>query len=88
MPVLAVLDEFAHHDQAIELWKAAKPVTVWGYPIRILSTHNGQQSLFYKLIEEVKSGKLNWNLHTTTIYTAVEQGLVDAIYGEKVSEEE
>jgi phage FluMu gp28-like protein len=83
-----VLDEFAHHNQEVELWKAAKPVTVWGYPLRILSTHNGQQSLFYHFIEDIRAGNLNWSLHTTTIHSAVEQGLMDAILGRKAQPEE
>ena len=82
-----VLDEFAHHDQDTEMWKAAKPATAWGYPIRILSTHNGKQCLFYRFIEEIQSGKLPWKLHKTTIYDAVQQKLVDAMQGKRVSKE-
>jgi phage FluMu gp28-like protein len=83
-----VLDEFAFHNDAVALWKAAKPVITWGYPLRILSTHHGKQSLFYKFVESIKSGKLNWSLHTTTIFDAVEQGLVDKIYKRKTTKEE
>jgi phage FluMu gp28-like protein len=83
-----VLDEFAFHNDAVALWKAAKPVITWGFPLRILSTHKGKQSLFYKFVESIKSGKLNWSLHTTTIFDAVEQGLVDKIYKRKTTNEE
>jgi len=83
-----VLDEFAFHNDAVALWKAAKPVITWGFPLRILSTHKGKQSLFYKFVESIKSGKLNWSLHTTTIFDAVEQGLVDKIYKRKTTKEE
>lgn len=83
-----VLDEFAFHSDAVQLWKAAKPVITWGYPLRILSTHKGKQSLFYKFVESIKTGKLNWSLHTTTIFDAVEQGLVDKIYKRKTTEQE
>lgn len=83
-----VLDEFAFHNDAVALWKAAKPVITWGYPLRILSTHHGKQTLFYKFIESIKSGKLNWSLHTTTIFDAVEQGLVDKIYKRKTTKQE
>ena len=38
-----VLDEFAFHNSPEELWKAARPCITWGYPLRILSTHNGQK---------------------------------------------
>ncbi len=83
-----VLDEFAFHSDAMQLWKAAKPVITWGYPLRILSTHKGKQSLFYKFVESIKTGKLDWSLHTTTIFDAVEQGLVDKIYKRKTTKEE
>ncbi len=76
-----VLDEFAHHLNAFELWKAAKPVSSWGFPIRILSTHNGKQSLFYKFVEESKSPDSAWSLHKTTIHDAVNDGLVNAVLG-------
>jgi len=83
-----VLDEFAHHDNQIELWKAAKPTAVWGYPIRIISTHNGKKSQFYKFIEKIKNNKLDWSLHTTTIFDAVNCGLVDKIFNKEVSQYE
>lgn len=83
-----VLDEFAHHDDQLAMWKAAKPSATWGFPIRILSTHNGKQSLFYKFTERVKCKELNWSLHTTDIFAAVSDGLVDKIYKRETTEEE
>jgi phage FluMu gp28-like protein len=83
-----VWDEAAWHDDQPALWKAAKPTTTWGFPLRILSTHNGQQSLFFKFIDKIKKGKLGWSLHTTTIHKAVEDGLVDKIFGRKTTEVE
>lgn len=83
-----VLDEFAFHKDQLALWKAAKPAITWGFPLRILSTHNGKQNLFYKFIESIKQSKLNWAHHKTDIYTAVDQGLVDKILGHKTTKEE
>ncbi len=83
-----VLDEFAHHNDQDELWKAARPCVTWGYPIRILSTHNGQSCRFFKFIQEVENGRLNWSLHTTSIQLAVDEGLVDKILQKKVTEED
>lgn len=80
-----VLDEFAWHENAGELWKAAKPAITWGYPLRILSTHHGKQSLFYNFCEKVKSGELPWSIHTVDIYQAVNEGLVDKILGQKTT---
>ncbi len=83
-----VLDEFAHHSDQDELWKAARPCVTWGFPLRILSTHNGQTCRFYKFIEQVNKGKLNWNLHTTPVQKAVEDGLVDKILNKIATDEE
>lgn len=83
-----VLDEFAHHDKPEELWAAARPCITWGYPLRILSTHNGQSTLFFKLINDIEKGNLKWSLHSTSIHLASEEGLVNKIYGRKTSIEE
>lgn len=75
-----VLDEFAHHKDQQAMWTAASAsALIWGYPIRILSTHNGQNSKFYEFIEKINKGKFKWGLHRTTIIDAVEDGLADKI---------
>lgn len=83
-----ILDEFAHHEDAPALWKAAKPSITWGFPLRILSTHNGQQALFFKFVESVKKGKLKWSMHTTDIFKAVEEGLADKILKRVLTDQE
>jgi len=83
-----VLDEFAFHNSADELWKAARPCITWGYPLRILSTHNGQNCLYFKFLDRVQKGKLNWSHHKTPIQLAVSEGLVDRIYQRKTTPHE
>lgn len=83
-----ILDEFAFHGDAAALWKAARPCITWGFPLRILSTHNGQNCKYFNFIQDVKKGKLKWSLHTTTIYQAVAEGLADKILGRKLTDEE
>ena len=83
-----VLDEFAFHNNAEELWKAARPCVTWGYPLRILSTHNGQNCLYYKFIDQVNKGQLKWSLHKTPIQVAVSEGLVDKIYQRDTTKDE
>lgn len=83
-----ILDEFAHHDNARKLWSAARPISTWGFPIRIMSTHNGINSLFNRFIKSVKSGDLNWSLHETSIYDAVKDGLYEKILGRKPTKKE
>jgi len=83
-----ILDEFAWHEDQERLWAAARPCITWGFPLRILSTHNGTNCRYYKFIDGVKKGKLHWSLHTTTIQDAVNQGLVDKILGRKAADKE
>ena len=83
-----VLDEFAFHNNPAELWKAARPCITWGYPLRILSTHNGQSCLYYKFLDQVERGKLKWSHHKTPIQLAVAEGLVDKIFGRKTTKAE
>lgn len=83
-----VLDEFAHHDHQGDLWAAATPCATWSGLIRILSTHNGQNSKYYQFIEDVKKGNMKWSLHTTPIQLAIEEGILDKILGRPASEEE
>ena len=75
-----ILDEFAHHRDAGELWRAASPSgTVWQFPIRILSTHDDTECLFNRFVQGCKKGELDWSLHTVTLNDAIEQGLVKRI---------
>jgi hypothetical protein len=57
---------------------------IWGHNVRIISTHNGEGSLFNKLIQEYRAGKRDptkWSLHSVTLQEAVDQGLVGKILG-------
>lgn len=83
-----VLDEFAHHEDQEALWTAARPCITWGFPLRIISTHNGMTCRFYRFITEVSKGLLKWASHKTPIQLAVEEGLVDKILGRKTTPEE
>lgn len=83
-----ILDEFAFHEQPKKMWKAAFPVTTWGYPLVILSTHNGKNSMFNKFIEDIKAGKKKWFHYKIDIYEAVKQGLADKIIGKQLTKKE
>lgn len=74
-----VLDEFAFHEQPDEMWKAASPAILWGYPIRVFSSHNGKDSRFYRMVEEAREKKKGWSLHTCTIERAIQDGLVEKV---------
>lgn len=83
-----ILDEFAWHEDAEALWAAARPCITWGFPLRILSTHNGTNCRFYRFIDGVKKGKLHWSHHITQIELAVNEGLLDKILRHKATDEE
>ena len=84
-----VLDEFARRDNEFEVWEAASPAgIVWGYPIRIISTHRGKTSIFYSFLKRIAKGKLNWSHHKTTFIDAVRQGLADKVKRKKCTKEE
>lgn len=81
------LDEFAFHEKAREMLKAASPCTTWGGRMRILSSHNGEASVFNDLVKmgqrrkdsTSNRGDMPISLHTTTIVQAVAEGLVEKI---------
>lgn len=76
-----VLDEFAFHESPDAMWKAARPIVTWGYPVRILSTYNGKSGRYYRMVEQAKLGKGDFKLHTCNIEQAVGDGLADKIMG-------
>lgn len=82
------LDEFAFHDDQKRLWAAARPVVTWGGDLKILSTHNGKQCLYYRMLDDAKTGKNKLHAHYTDIFTAVREGLADKIAGRPLSEAE
>jgi phage FluMu gp28-like protein len=69
------------------MWKAARPIITWGYPVRVLSTYNGKGNRYYRIVEEARQGNA-WSLHSVTIETAVAQGLADKIVGRPLTSEE
>ena len=81
------LDEFAYHDQPGKMYDAAEPCTTWGGRLRVLSTHNGEESEFNRFCEmarrrargEARENDMPWSLHRVTLPDAVSQGLVERI---------
>lgn len=84
-----VLDEFARRDNEMEVWEAASPAAlVWGFPIRIISTHRGKGSIFYSFIKRLERGELQWKHYKTTFVDAVRQGLAEKSLRKKCTREE
>lgn len=74
-----IIDEAAHHDDLKALIKAASPLRMWGGKIRVISTHNGNENLFYELIEDIRKGKRKGSVHTITLDDACRDGLYQRI---------
>src|SRR5436190_20007831 len=75
------LDEFALHEDQSLLYRIAKPVTMWGGSLSIISTHRGIGSVFNHLIRDAleNGNPMNWEVHTVPLDEAVKQGLVEKI---------
>src|SRR5690242_10522400 len=71
----AVIDEAAFHDDLPGLLKAALAFTMWGGSVRVISTHNGADSAFNGLVNEIRAGRRPYSLHRITFDEAVAQGL-------------
>lgn len=74
-----VIDEAAFHDDFPELMKAAVALLMWGGRVHIISTHNGVDNAFNRLIEDVRAGRKNYSLHRVTIDDAIRNGLIKRI---------
>ena len=71
------LDEFAFHTDSREIWRAMYPSITRGYKVRITSTPNGKQNMFYELASGkggIGEGPLV-SRHRTDIQDAVREGL-------------
>lgn len=73
------LDEAAFHDNLEEALKAAHAFRMWGGRVIIISTHNGVENAFNKLVEDVRAKRRDYSLHTYTLLDAVRMGLFKRI---------
>ncbi len=70
-----ILDEFAFHDDAAELLKAAMALLIWGGKVLVISTHNGVDNPFNELITDIRAAKRPGAVVRVTFDDALEQGL-------------
>ncbi|MDO8432056.1 MAG: hypothetical protein Q7S58_06545 [Candidatus Binatus sp.] len=75
----AVIDEAAFHEDLPGLLKAALAFTMWGGLVRVISTHNGADSAFNELVNEIRAGRVPYSLHRTTFDDALADGLYKKI---------
>ncbi|MGE4297538.1 MAG: hypothetical protein AB7E47_05860 [Desulfovibrionaceae bacterium] len=71
-----IIDEAAFVDDLDELLKAALALLIWGAVVRLISTHNGEDTPFNQLIQDIRAGKRPGAVvHRVTFLDAVHQGL-------------
>lgn len=75
----AIIDEAAFHDDFDEALKAALAFLMWGGRVTIISTHNGVESPFATLCEDIRAGRRPYSLHKITFEDAAADGLYERI---------
>lgn len=74
-----IIDEAAFHDDLMELLKASIALNIWGGRIAIISTHNGVDNPFNKLVLDIRAGRTTYSLHRTTFDDAIADGFYKRI---------
>jgi phage FluMu gp28-like protein len=84
-----ILDEFARHPQARELYKAAQRAIFWGGRLIILSQHDHENTEFNQLTKQIHAAEegriragidiLPWKHFHITIKDAVNQGIFEKL---------
>lgn len=74
-----VLDEAAFSPDLAGLIKAAMAMILWGNRVKIISSHNGADSPFNELIQEVAAGKRPGSVHHIPFMRAVHDGLFQRV---------
>ena len=74
-----ILDEFAFHDDAEALLKAAMALLIWGGKVLVISTHNGVDNPFNQLIQDIRAKKRPGEVVRCTFDDAVREGLYQRI---------
>jgi phage FluMu gp28-like protein len=72
---LVVIDEAAFHDDLPGLLKAAAAFRLWGGQVWVMSTHDGIENPFNRLVEDIRAGKVPYSLHRVTFRSALADGL-------------
>lgn len=70
-----IFDEAAFHEELDEMLKAALALLIWGGKLLIISTHDGVDNPFNRLVLEARAGKRDWPVLRVTFDDALAQGL-------------
>ena len=76
---IVVIDEAAFHPDVEAVLDAVNALLIWGGKIRIISSHNGQDNAFARLIEDTRKGDYDYSIHTIPFSEAVKNGLYERV---------
>jgi phage FluMu gp28-like protein len=72
---VCVADEYAFHDDPAAILKSALAFTMWGGRVMVISTHDGTDSDFATLVDDIHAGKRDYSHHRITLDDAIGDGL-------------
>jgi phage FluMu gp28-like protein len=76
---VVVIDEAAFHADVSSVLDAVNALLIWGGRIRIISSHNGQDNPFNRLIEDTRKGLYDYRIHHIPFSLAVQNGLYERV---------
>ena len=76
---LVIIDEAAFVDNLGELVKAAMAMVIWGAKVVVISTHDGVDNAFNRLLDDVRAGKQLGRTMKITFDDAINDGLYERI---------
>jgi phage FluMu gp28-like protein len=74
-----IFDEAAFHDDLDGMLKAAMALFVWGGKLVVVSTHDGEDNPFNRLIEDIRAGRRKGHVERITFEDALADGLYERI---------
>lgn len=74
---VVVIDEAAFHKDVALVIDAVNALLIWGGRIRIISSHNGEDNPFNRLLKDTVAGHFDYSIHTYTFDDAVRNGLYE-----------
>ncbi|MGR3501594.1 hypothetical protein [Pseudaestuariivita sp.] len=74
-----IFDEAAFHDELDEMLKAAMALLMWGGKVLVISTHDGVDNAFNRLILDIRAGKRDGKILKVTFDDAIADGLYERI---------
>ena len=76
---LFINDESAFHDALDQMIKAAMAFLIWGGKVLFISTHDGDTNPFNQLVQDARSGKVDYKVVRVTFDDAVRDGLYERV---------